>query len=459
MLRRIQITIGFVACLLIAGGLALAESDATAPGGATTRKAIDENAFAAPAANLTADQQPRFFAGQRLFNTSWVAAPSGLSLFDGLGPVFNRVRCSGCHENDGRGQPPAMFGEPMLSMVVRLSVPGLLPSGAPMPHPAYGDQLNDRSIPNIPPEGRAAIRWIETQGKYADGTVYKLRRPATEFVDLAFGPIGSEVMLSERVAPQLIGMGLLEAVPEADILSRADPDDRNKDGIKGVPNSVWDGAQNKAVLGRFGWKANVPNLRQQIAAAFHNDMGLTTTLFAEQNCPEPQLACRAAPNGGTPEINDEFLDDLTFYISQLAVPARRDVDKPAVKAGELVFARLGCAPCHVPTLTTGPHALPTVANQTIRPYTDLLLHDMGEGLADGRPDFEATGRQWRTAPLWGLGLVPTVNGHSFLLHDGRARDFAEAILWHGGEADRAKEAFRKSPAADRAALIEFLKSL
>lgn len=437
----------------------MAESDPAAPGGATTRVATDENAFAAPAANLPADQHARFFAGQRLFNTSWVAAPSGLAAFDGLGPVFNRVRCSGCHENDGRGQPPATFGEPMLSMIVRLSVPGTSPTGAPLPHAAYGDQLNDRSIPNVPPEGRAVIRWIETLGKYADGTVYKLRRPATEFVDLAFGPIGSEVMLSERVAPHLIGMGLLEAVPEADILARADPDDKNKDGIKGIANSVWDVAQNKAVLGRFGWKANVPSVRQQIAIAFVNDMGLTTSLFPEQNCPEIQTACRAAPDGGTPEIGDEFLDDLTFYISQLAVPARRDADKPSVKAGERIFARLGCSACHVPTLKTGAHPLPTVANQTIHPYTDLLLHDMGEGLADGRPDFEATGRQWRTPPLWGLGLVPKTNDHSFLLHDGRARDFAEAILWHGGEAERAKQAFRALPATDRTALIDFLKSL
>jgi len=429
-------------------------------GGATTVFATNQNAFTLQAANLPVENQRAFFFGNRLFNTNWVIAPSSTQTFDGLGPTFNRVSCSGCHLRDGRGQPPSKPDEEMLSMLVRLSVPGKAGEGAPKPHPAYGDQLNDRAVQGVKPEGRTTISWREIPGKYGDGEIYSLRQPTFRFVNLTYGPLGKDIMISARVAPAVIGMGLLEAIPEPTLLALADPQDRDGDGIAGKPNMVWDVLAGKRILGRFGWKAGVPSIRQQIATAAIGDIGLTTTMFRGQNCPDMQVACRKATTGGDPEISDEFLDKLELYNQTLAVPARRDIDDPQVRRGEGLFSQAGCAACHRMTLQTGAHPTrPEVSNQTIHPFTDLLLHDMGEGLADHRPEFDASGTQWRTPPLWGLGLIRVTNKHEFLLHDGRARGFAEAILWHGGEAEKAKERFRTLPKADRDALLAFLRSL
>ncbi len=429
-------------------------------GGDTTVFASNQNAFTLQARNLPVEDQRAFFFGNRLFNTNWVIAPSSTTTFDGLGPTFNRVSCSGCHLRDGRGQPPAQPGEEMLSMLVRLSVPGTAEDGGPKPHPAYGDQLNDRAIPGVKPEGRAVIAWQEEPGRYGDGESYSLRRPVLSFVDLAYGPLGRDTMVSARAAPAVIGMGLLEAVPDETLLALADPDDRDGDGISGRVNRVHDVLSGKTAIGRFGWKANVPGIRQQIAMAAIGDIGLTTSIFPEQNCPPVQTACRAAETGGAPEISDEFLDRLELYSQTLGVPARRNVDDPPVRRGEALFSEIGCAACHRTTLRTGNHPTrPYLSDQTIHPFTDLLLHDMGEGLADGRPDFLATGSEWRTPPLWGLGLLRVTNKHEFLLHDGRARGPAEAILWHGGEAEATKERFRTLPKPDRAALVAFLRSL
>ena len=218
------------------------------------------------------------------------------------------------------------------------------------------------------------------------------------------------------------------------MLEAADAGDADGDGISGRPNHVVDVASGGTSLGRFGWKANVPTVEQQVAGAFHGDIGITTPLFPEQNCPPEQTACLAAPNGGTPEVDEAKLDRVTFYTRTLAVPARRDAGAPDTAAGEQVFTDLGCSSCHRPQLTTGQSDVAALSNQVIRPYTDLLLHDMGPGLADGRPDGEATGSEWRTTPLWGIGLTETVSRHTRFLHDGRARNLTEAILWHGGEA-------------------------
>ena len=426
-------------------------------GGATSRPGPDRNAFALPAANLERELVRVFFFGNRLFNTNWIAAPASTEGFDGLGPLYNRVSCSGCHLRDGRGQPPAA-GEEMLSMLVRLSLPGQAADGGPLPHPAYGDQLSDRALPGVTPEGRATLRWEEIPGSYADGTPYSLRRPLLAFHDLAYGPLDG-VLTSARVAPFVIGLGLLEAVPEATLRALADPEDADGDGISGRVNEVWDQVGRTTVLGRFGWKANQPSLLQQSAGAALGDIGLTTTLFPTENCRPQQTDCAAATSGGSPELDDAFLAKLMLYMRTLAVPLARDFDDPEVRAGAALFAEIGCAACHRPTLETGASDLAALSGQTIHPFTDLLLHDLGEGLADGRPDFLASGSEWRTAPLWGLGLLERVNGHLFLLHDGRARGFAEAILWHGGEAEAAKERFRALDVTDRAALIRFLEAL
>jgi CxxC motif-containing protein (DUF1111 family) len=429
-------------------------------GGETSRPAQTRMAFSLPAANLPRDKTRIFFFGNRLFNTNWTIAPASVDAFDGLGPLFNRVSCSGCHLRDGRGRPPESAEEPMESILVRLSLPGTDATGGPRPHPVYGDQLSDRAIPGVAPEGRAAMIWEEIPGTYGDGEPYSLRRPRLEFTDLAYGPLGDEILSSPRVAPAVIGLGLLEAVPEAEILAMADPDDVDGDGISGRPNWVWDKASASEALGRFGWKANQPSLRQQNAGAALGDIGLTSPLHTGENCSDAQGDCAAALNGGTPEMSEVFLDKLTLYTRSLAVPERRDNDDPQIVHGESLFRGAGCSSCHVMTLVTGEQPdLPEVAHQTIHPFTDLLLHDMGEGLADGRPDYLASGSEWRTPPLWGVSLIEQVNKHNLLLHDGRARGFAEAILWHGGEAEAAREAFRSMSKEDREALIAFLGSL
>ncbi|MFT3809504.1 MAG: di-heme oxidoredictase family protein [Micropepsaceae bacterium] len=431
-------------------------------GGDTTRVGSAGSSFTFLAENAGPGRMRVFQFGNRLFNTNWVQAPGSVKAFDGLGPLFNRVSCAGCHTFDGRGRPPEKPGDPMDSILVRLSIRGKTERGGPMPHPAYGTQLSDRAIGGVTPEGRAIITYEETPGSYADGTGYSLRKPSLSFADLAYGPMDG-VLTSPRVAPQVIGLGLLEAVPDATLLALADPDDADGDGISGRVNRVWSDSQGKTQIGRFGWKANAPTLLDQSVDAALGDIGLTTSVHPRQNCSPVQADCLAAYDQGAadgPEITDEFVAKLVIYTQTLAVPRQRNEADPAVVRGEALFRSAGCAACHVPTLETGPDAaLPELANQTFHPFTDLLLHDMGPGLADNRPDFEASGSEWRTPPLWGLGLIQQVNGHTLLLHDGRARGFAEAILWHDGEGAAAREAFRTMPKDDRDALVAFLKSL
>jgi CxxC motif-containing protein (DUF1111 family) len=453
--------------LLAAAGLGAPETHADEPppigvklGGETSRPAAGPDSFALPAANLPKELLERFFAGQRLFNIAFVKAPSPVPGLAGLGPTFNRPSCGACHTRDGRGQPPAGPDDALMQMVVRLGVvePGRLPFGKP--HPRYGNQLNDRGIEGVPAEGRAVIAWEEIAGRYADGETYKLRRPRVSFEKLAFGPLGERAALSLRIAPQLVGMGLLEAVPERVVRAWAEANRARADGVRGRARDVASAGTAGPSLGRFGWRAAEVSVRAQIASALINDMGLTTSLHPEKNCPPVQTACRAADPGPRPNVSDEALDTMTFYVSTLAVPERRDADKPEVMGGEKIFSAIGCAACHRPMMKTGTHpTIPFLSNQTIRPFTDLLLHDMGEGLADSLAEERLSGRLWRTAPLWGIGLVPAVSGHENYLHDGRARGLAEAILWHGGEAERARERFRALPKADRDALIAFLRSL
>jgi CxxC motif-containing protein (DUF1111 family) len=451
-------------------GLGCAEDEALAPepgeelaGGETTVFDQGTHAFSLAARNLADEHETGFFVGNSFFNKNWVTAPASTTARDGLGPTFNARSCSGCHFHDGRGRPPLTVDEPMLSMLLRLSVPGEDEHGGPKPEPNYGGQLQPFAIADVPPEGQVAIEWSERAGEYDDGQPYSLREPSYEISELAFGELAQDVMISPRVAPQMIGLGLLEAIPEATILGFADPDDDDGDGISGRPNYAWDPSAGELALGRFGWKANQVGLRQQDAGAFLGDIGITSSLHTAENCPPPQAACAAAPNGsedGAPELDDELLEHVTTYTRLLAVPARREVDDPEVLAGRELFRELGCDGCHVPRIETGELAgFPELSDQVIWPYTDLLVHDMGSGLADGRPDFEADGSEWRTPPLWGIGLFEVVNDHALYLHDGRARGLAEAILWHGGEAQAARDGFAALTADERDALLRFLGSL
>jgi CxxC motif-containing protein (DUF1111 family) len=432
--------------------LASAES-----GGATTVFDVTMNAFALPARNLGAEERRAFAVGNNFFNDAWVIAPASTTGRDGLGPTFNATSCSGCHLRDGRGAPAAP-GDNTPGLLFRVSVPGTGARGEPKPEPTYSDQVQDRAVPGVPAEGHVETTYEEVPGRMADGTPYSLARPTYRFVP-ALGPVAPGTMLSPRVAPALVGMGLLEAIPEADVLARADPDDKDGDGVSGRPNRVWNSETERAELGRFGWKANQPTVSQQVAGAFLGDLGITSRLAPAQNCPEVQTACAAAPDGGQPELDDQKLDRVTFYSRTLAVPARRKVDEPDQARGAQLFASTGCTACHTASARTGSSDIPALAHQDIQPFTDLLLHDMGPELADGRPDFEASGSEWRTPPLWGIGLVSTVNRHTRFLHDGRARSLEEAVLWHGGEGEGARRRYTELPAGDRAALLAFLGSL
>lgn len=429
-------------------------------GGQATVFDTTPNAFSQPIPGLDRDQELLFFVGNSFFNQNWVTAPASTTARDGLGPFFNARSCASCHFKDGRGRAPAFDGETPTGFLMRLSLPGTDFHGSALPEPAYGDQLQDQAIEGFDAEGAITITYEEVPFTFPDGETVLLRQPLYHVGSLAYGELHPETQYSPRVASQMIGMGLLEAVPEAAILALADPNDQDDDGISGRPNVVWDAFNSQTAIGRFGWKANQPSVLQQTAGAFLGDMGITTPLFGLENCTEIVADCLMALNGGTPEIEpDDFLK-VVLYSSSLAVPARRDWDDPEVLQGKMLFNEIGCASCHTPLLETGIHpTIPALSQQTIRPYTDLLLHDMGEGLADGRPDFQATGSEWRTPPLWGIGLIETVNGHTHFLHDGRARNLLEAILWHGGEAAQVRDNFANLTPAERDALLRFLNSL
>jgi CxxC motif-containing protein (DUF1111 family) len=429
------------------------------PGGDTTNTlAGGSNAFLERLANLSEEHQRSFFTGNSFFNQTWVQAPSSTEARDGLGPTFNARSCSGCHFKDGRGEPPD--DDPTaLGLLLRISVPGRDEHGEPLGDPTYGGQLQNLALPDVPAEGTLVIDHEQIEGEYGDGERYSLRKPIYRIENPAFGPLPDELMMSPRVAPAMIGLGLLEAIPQARLEALADPDDADGDGISGRLNHVWDVESSSVTIGRFGWKDEQPSVLQQSAGAFNGDMGITSRLFPQQNCTGAQSACEAAISGGDPEISDELLAKVGLYARSLAVPARRHPGDADVLAGKALFRRIGCDGCHVPSHETGAAAFDELSGQTIWPYTDLLLHDMGDELSDQRPSFEAEGNEWRTAPLWGIGMIHAVNGHERLLHDGRARGVGEAVLWHGGEAQASADAFRQLNQDERAQLIRFVESL
>ncbi|MBT2374216.1 di-heme oxidoredictase family protein [Pseudomonas fluorescens] len=446
-----------------------AEPGEARSGGATTVRKTDQNAFSLPSANLAPTRRLDFSVGNSFFRSPWVIAPSTTTARDGLGPLFNTNACQNCHIKDGRGHPPLPDAPNAVSMLVRLSIPDAPPYAKVIeqmgivPEPIYGGQLQDMAVPGVAPEGKVRVDYTPLNVSFKDGTVVELRKPTLQITQLGYGPMHPDTRFSARVAPPMIGLGLLEAISDADLLKNAatQPD---KNGVAGRANWVWDDAQQKTVLGRFGWKAGQPNLNQQNVHAFSGDMGLTTSLRPFDDCTDAQVACKQAPNGngpdGEPEVSDNILRLVLFYTRNLAVPARRDVNSRQVLAGKNLFFQAGCQSCHTPTFTTAQNAAePELANQVIRPYSDLLLHDMGEGLADHRTEFQASGRDWRTPPLWGIGLTQAVSGHTQFLHDGRARNLMEAVLWHGGEAQAAQQHVLSFNAEQRAALLAFLNSL
>jgi CxxC motif-containing protein (DUF1111 family) len=444
---------------LNAANIAAVEPGEEYSGGDTTVFDDTRAAFSMTDRNLLATHRTPFFVGHSFFNENWVAAGATVTSRDGLGPLFVNRSCSACHFKDGRTMPLTP-GLALETMVVRISIPGTNNYGGPRPVPAYGLQLQTEALPRILPEAGVSVSFKYIQGKYADGESYTLRRPILTLTNLGYGPLPANVMVSPLATPSVFGLGLLEAVPEETLQELAESEGKRGDGIVGKINWVWNLADKKLEPGRFGWKAEQPSIAQQCATAFSEDMGLTTEMIPKENYTEVEKICATMPSGGNPEVRPDIFKYVVVYCHTLAVPARRDWTNEIVLRGKELFGELNCAACHIPKLATGDcREYPELSNQIIHPYSDLLLHDMGEGLADHRQVFNASGTEWRTAPLWGIGLVQTVNNHTLFLHDGRARNLAEAILWHGGEAEKSKEQFRKLDKTGRDSLIAFLNSL
>ena len=460
MLRFIKNTALFY-CLLVNF---TAFAQAPYSGGETTVFNTSSNAYSMPANNLSLTRRDNFFIGNAFFKNPWVSAPSSTTARDGLGPLFNTNACQSCHIKDGRGRPP-INNEVMTSMLVRVSLQQTdkedeINRNGVIADPNYGNQIQNRAIHGVKSEATINIKWRQQEVKISEQKSVTLRTPEIYLTDLNYGPLHNDAVFSARTAPAMIGMGLLELVPDSTLNEIVKQQNVGTDGISGRRNMVWDVQQKTTVPGRFGWKAGQPTVRQQVASAFAGDIGITSNFFTQQPCTDQQVECLEAPTGGEPEIKDEFLDFVTFYSKTLAVPARRNVNDEDVQRGEQIFRDLGCNVCHVEKLYTGVDKnFPELSNQEIHPYTDLLLHDMGEGLADHAREFLATGTEWRTPPLWGIGLMKTVNGHTNLLHDGRARNIEEAILWHGGEAKSSRLAYTKLPINQREQLLEFINSL
>lgn len=454
------------------------------PGGIGSSAIMPFPSYEKPVTNLPARAKADFYAGKALAHQPWVKAPTATTARDGLGPLYNARTCLACHINGGRGTVPADNSTPLFNAFLRLSLPGSDPVAGVIPEPVYGDQLqsqstalshqlrssqNDLASPDdVAPEGYVYLNWQTRAFTYPDGQHAELRWPEADIRNLGYGPLHEHTLFSLRVAPPIHGMGLLELIDQADIDALADEHDRNQDGISGRVNQVWDVELQKTVPGRFGLKANRPTMAMVVAGAFANDVGISNPLFPAQPCTDAQTICLQQVTGNDEQGKDQQGTELPHTLLQLvinfnrnlAVPERRNADHPEVIAGRSLFYQSGCAACHQPSFVTGESSeFPHLSQQVIWPYSDLLLHDMGEELADQRPDYAAGGREWRTPPLWGLGLSQQINGSTTLLHDGRARSVEEAILWHGGEALRARQTFVNLPAEERKALLRFVQSL
>lgn len=442
-------------------------------GGDTTISSGTSEAFATPAPNLSTEQLDKHFEGDLQFDQSFVSA--GNPVNPGLGPVFNNNSCVACHRKNGRGRPLGNDGNRSDQFVGKVSRTTTGTDGRLRALQAFGLQLQTDALFGVAPEADVTIDYTEVEGEFGDGTAFSLRDPEYGFAD-PYVALPRQFDFSPRVPPPVFGLGLLEAIPPARLETLADPNDEDNDGVSGRIQRVVNIETGAEQIGRFGWKAREPTLRQQTAGAYHRDMGITNPAR-----PIESMANQSQFDGldDDPEISEEILDQATFYVASLAVPARRGLDDSEIRRGERLFTDpvneggAGCAACHTPTHETasadtidsrvssefpddGENPL---AGQTFHPYTDLLLHDMGPRLADGRRVFAASGNEWRTPPLWGIGLTEVISGRPTFLHDGRARSLEEAILWHGGEAETSKEAFRAMPEPDRLALIRFLQSL
>lgn len=432
-------------------GLALAATATSNVARPIHHDATNAQAYSLPFSNIGLAELREFTQGNRLFNLRWSAAPASTPDFDGLGPTFAERSCSACHLRDGRGRTPDVDGAARALPVIKLTA--RRPADRRWLERSFGSELQLSAIPDAAPEAVLRVQWRAAERIEIGGRAIDLRRPTWKIESARFRGLGRRAHLDTLVAPAVFGLGLIENIPEATLLALQDPDDRDGDGISGRANVDARG------LGRFGWKASTVALRDQVALAAHADMGLTSSIHPAENCPERQRDCRTLRHA-SPDLADRGLLALEAYLRLLAVPAPRTERSAAAVRGRGRFREFGCAACHVETLRTGTTSAHAVLNdQLIAPYSDFLLHDLGAGLADHRTERVAQPSEWRTAPLWGLGLQRTVNGHLRLLHDGRAEGFEEAILWHDGEARTSRERFRSADASARDELLHFLESL
>ncbi|WP_233993474.1 di-heme oxidoredictase family protein [Salinibacter altiplanensis] len=457
MIQSVQqcLRIGLVAGAVLLTGCDSFSSDDSSPteppvraGGQTTVESATANAFTFPAPNLTGSAVDKHAAGDAEFEATFVSAPAAVN--GGVGPIFSNTSCEACHPANGRSQ----------QVLAHISAPGADARGVPQPVQGFGTTLEERAIFGHENEADLNVAYRDSTVRLSGGETVTLRVPSYRVED-AYRPFPSDAQVSPRAALPVIGLGLLEAVPASVLRRWADEQARDDDAVDGEVNEVWNQAQEEMQVGRFGWKALAPTLRKQTSAAYHLDMGVTTPRRPTESGAGQPPHEEADSLNNDPEVTAETVSQATFYVQSLGVPARRDAEDPAVRRGEEIFSNVGCATCHRPVAESGRlEGVPSVSNQQFAPYTDLLLHDMGPALADGRPVFDASGREWRTPPLWGLGLRELIQGHNTLLHDGRARSIREAILWHGGEARPARERFRTKLSGDeRDALVAFLRSL
>ncbi|BCE01926.1 di-heme oxidoredictase family protein [Marinicellulosiphila megalodicopiae] len=432
------------------------------PGGQTSQPFINKYSFNQEANNLTLEEKLDFSVGNGFFKNPWIFSPATTIARDGLGPLFNTNSCEKCHIQDGRGERLVQTGTQKVSTLIRLSIPAVTSEQitnqlkyGPIPDPIYGGQFQPLSSPNVPAEGVVNVIWHSKIEILADNTEIELQWPEISLNQLQYGELNEQIQLSPRIAPAMMGLGLLEQIDELDILQNQINQTHRTDEIKGKINWVWDRQKQSTSIGKFGWKASQPTLNQQNAAAFHGDLGLTSSLFDHPTCTNHQTACLQAPNGGEFEVSNNILAFIEHYTRHLNVPKRSKLEPE----GEKIFHDAKCAICHRPSyITKTQNKLPALSNQTIYPYTDLLLHDLGPLLATNE-EFLATQSQWRTAPLWGLGKHKLVSSEIALLHDGRATSILEAILWHGGEAQESVKIVKQLSSEQRQSLLAFLESL
>ena len=469
---------------LLSLGLIVLLHPATAGTNHVKTNHVNQEAFSQPIHYLNAEQRLDFRVGRGLFRRLWVTAPASTQAADGLGPLYNARSCMECHPGNARGPGPT--ASPIVGptkavydvgkLLLRIDVPAQDSQQRQqlakfeinnVPEPNYGIQMQDFAIPGHLSEFKLRVEYKNIPISFPDGTVVELRKPSYSMTKLAYGPLHDDARISPRVPPQIIGLGLLEAIDEHEIMNQEDPFDKDEDGISGRANRVWNHEYSQTSLGRFGYKAGMPSVNQQVQSAFAIDLGLSVPLYkhAAGDCTPQQKRCKAAPNGNSVrydnlEADQRIVDLVNLYVRYISVPPRRNKDYVEIKKGEKIFHQVGCQKCHTPHYVISSHALEKL-NQyiEIEPYTDLLLHDMGPGLADNRPEGKATGVEWRTAPLWGISLNEQVTGHQHYLHDGRARTLLEAILWHGGEAQSQRDAVINLDRNERQTLLMFLESL